>query len=101
MQLQQVLDLVLEAVAELNQELDEEQQLEVSPETRLLGRSSKLDSLGLVNLIVSVEEKVSDTFGQEVTLADERAMSQERSPFRSVQSLAEYVYSLLNEKDHA
>jgi D-alanine--poly(phosphoribitol) ligase subunit 2 len=101
MQKQEVLAVVLEAVAEWNEQADEEHQLEVAPATRLLGRSSKLDSFGLVNLIVTVEEKIADKFGPSLTLADERAMSQENSPFRSVQSLAEYAFLLLNEKKNA
>ena len=79
---QDVLTAVLEAVAELNEQLDDEHKLELTPETRLLGRSSKLDSFGLVNLIILVEEKLYDKFDRSITLADERAMSQEHSPFR-------------------
>lgn len=98
MEKEEVLALVLEAVEEWNQQADEEQRLEVSPETHLLGRNSKLDSLGLVNLIVLVEEKLANRYDVHLTLADERALSQERSPFRSVQSLAEYAHLLLTEK---
>lgn len=98
MEQEEILALVLEAVEEWNQQADEEQRLEVAPETRLLGRASKLDSLGLVNLIVLVEEKIAERYDVNLTLADERAMSQERSPFRSVQSLAEYTHLLLTEK---
>lgn len=92
-----VLAAVLEAVAEYNEQLDEEQRLELDPETRLLGKSSKLDSFGLVNLIIVIEEKLYDKFDKAITLADERAMSQEHSPFRSVQSLSDYAYTLLSE----
>jgi acyl carrier protein len=94
---QEVFTTVLEAVAEFNEQLDAEHKLELDAETRLLGRSSKLDSFGLVNLIILVEEKLYDKFDKSITLADERAMSQEHSPFRSVQSLADYVYALLSE----
>lgn len=94
----EVLAAVLEAIQEWNQQAEPEHQLEPSPQTRLLGRSSKLDSLGLVNLIVLVEEKIADKSGVSLTLADERAMSQERSPFRSVQSMSEYIHFLLAEK---
>lgn len=94
---QDVLAAVLESVAEFNEQLDAEHKLELSSETRLLGRSSKLDSFGLVNLIILVEEKLYDKFDKSITLADERAMSQEYSPFRSVQSLADYAYALLGE----
>lgn len=92
-----VLAAVIEAVAEYNEELDEERKLDLAPETRLLGKSSKLDSFGLVNLIILVEEKLLDKFDKSVTLADERAMSQESSPFRSVQSLSDYAYTLLSD----
>ena len=94
---QDVLAAVLEAVMEFNQQLDAEHKLELDTETRLLGRSSKLDSFGLVNLIILVEEKLYDKFDKSITLADERAMSQEHSPFRSVQSLVSYVGTLARE----
>lgn len=93
----EILAAVLEAVAEFNEQLDDGKQLELSPETRLLGKSSRLDSFGLVNLIILVEEKLCDKFDKSITLADERAMSQEHSPFRTVQTLAEYAYTLLSE----
>ena len=93
-----VLAAVLAAVAEYNEQLDDDRKLDLTPETPLLGRSSKLDSFGLVNLIILVEERLLDKFDQSVTLADERAMSQEHSPFRSVQSLSDYAYALLSER---
>ena len=92
-----VKQLVLNALKELNEQLDENKQLEVSENTVLFGRGSRLDSLGLVNLIVLVEEKANETFGASITLADERAMSQAQSPFRTVQSLSDYILMLLKE----
>ncbi len=92
-----ILAAVLEAVVEYNEQLDEDHKLDLTPDTRLLGKSSKLDSFGLVNLIIVVEEKILDKFDKSITLADERAMSQEHSPFRSVQSLSDYAYTLLSE----
>ena len=50
-----------------------------------------------MNLIVLVEEKVQQDFGVGVTLVDERAMSQSKSPFRTLGSLAEFVEEQLNE----
>jgi hypothetical protein len=49
----------------------------------------------LVSLIVAIEREIEDTFGVAVTLADERALSMKASPFRSIQSLADYVGSLM------
>jgi len=97
MQYQDAENLVLESVSELNLQLDENQKLEISPDTQLFGRGSKLDSLGLVNMVVLVEEKTLDKFGKSVTIADERAMSQKNSPFRTVRTLSEYLFILLTE----
>ncbi len=66
-------------------------------DTRLIGREAVLDSMGLVNLIVEIEQRLEDDFGMAVVLADDRAMSQEKSPFRSVGSLADYISRLVGE----
>jgi acyl carrier protein len=63
----------------------------ITPETRLIGREAVLDSMGLVNLIVEVEQRLEEEYDLAVVLADERAMSQKNSPFRTVQSLADYI----------
>ncbi|NJN93660.1 MAG: acyl carrier protein [Anaerolineales bacterium] len=68
-----------------------------TPETRLIGREAALDSMGLVNLIVEVEQRLEDTYDLTVILADERAMSQKNSPFRSVETLADYICQLATE----
>jgi acyl carrier protein len=69
----------------------------MGPDTVLLGKSAVLDSLGLVRLVLEVEQRIADTFDWSVSLADERAMSQHRSPFRTVGSLAEYITTLAGE----
>src|SRR5215468_4023032 len=73
----------------------------LTADTRLLGRSAVIDSLGLVQLLVDVEQRLDSTHGVAVTLADERAMSQKHSPFRSVGTLAEYIAALIHEDQHA
>ena len=65
-----------------------------------LGRGGALDSLGLVNLIVAVEQVIETATGQSITLADERALSQKNSPFANIGSLAVYIQTLLNEPPH-
>ena len=54
--------------------------------------------MGLVTLIVDVEQRLEEQYDVVVVLADERAMSQERSPFRSVSSLADYISQLVEEQ---
>ena len=56
-----------------------------------------MDSLGLVNFLADLEYRLADEFKKDVVLASERAMSRERSPFRDVSSLTDYVVELLSE----
>ena len=88
-----VLTVVLEALRNANLARDAEAQLQVTPEAPIFGPASPLDSLGLVALLFDIEEGLA-TLGCPVLLSDERAMSQKRSPFRSVPSLVEYVVSV-------
>jgi D-alanine--poly(phosphoribitol) ligase subunit 2 len=93
-----IIKAVYDAIEEVNDQIDEDRQIELSVGTALFGSGSKVDSLGLINLIVAVEQNIEDEFDIAITLADERAMSQEHSPFRTVGSLADYIETLLEEK---
>jgi hypothetical protein len=68
-----------------------------APDTPLMGEGRQMDSLQSVSLIIAVERRVQKSFGRAVTLADERAMSRTRSPFLTLETLAEYVAEVLNE----
>jgi D-alanine--poly(phosphoribitol) ligase subunit 2 len=65
--------------------------------TVLFGKSGVLDSLGLITLVVEVEAQINDATGASIVIANERAMSQQSSPFRTVGALAQYVEMLLAE----
>jgi acyl carrier protein len=86
---------IYRAVDWINGELPPDRQLIKAPETRLLGSQSVLDSMHLVSLIITIEREVEDAFGVALTLADERALSMKASPFRSIQSLADYIGILI------
>jgi acyl carrier protein len=92
-----ILAAIYRAVDWINDELPAHRKLIKAPETRLLGPESVLDSMQLVSLIVMIEREVEDAFGFAVTLADERALSMNASPFRSIQSLAGYIGIVLTE----
>ena len=93
--------LIYDVIDDLNTQLPNEGKLEKSNDLVLLGSSGKLDSLGLVNLIVGVEEKIEDDLGFTISLADEKAMSQQVSPFKTVRTLADYITVLLSETSNA
>lgn len=97
MEIEKIQSVIFDSMKMLNEQFPAEKQLEMKSDTILFGKGASLDSLGLVNLIVLVEENVLDKFGRSITLADERAMSQKSSPFRTVQTLSEYIDKLLSE----
>lgn len=93
-----IVKLVISVFLELKHDPDTAAMPEPTVETRLYGGAQgNLDSVGLVALIAGVEDRVFEALGKVVIIADERAMSQVRSPFRTVGTLAEYIESLLKE----
>jgi acyl carrier protein len=88
-----VQDVVLEAMRLTNLARESGAQLEVSAEAPIFGPDSALDSLGLVALLLDIEDGLR-AIGGDVVLSDERAMSQKRSPFRSVPALVAYITSI-------
>jgi len=92
----EILDLVLQTIRTSNQSRDAASQLEVSPGAVIFGAGSPLDSLGLVALLLDLEDEMRAA-GCPVALGDERAMSQKRSPFRTVSSLVEYIATIVRE----
>ncbi|MEA2019627.1 MAG: hypothetical protein U9N59_14395 [Campylobacterota bacterium] len=88
---------IVEALEELNEELENENLNNPTSETKLYGGSGALDSLALVSFITDLEERISDEFDKDIILADEKAMSQRTSPFRNVESLTSYIQKLLKE----
>lgn len=82
------------AIEHVNRTQPIDQRLEASPGTPLLG-NPRLDSLGLVNLIVETEMALEEEFGREFNLADRVAVVREVSPFETLDTLAEYVAYLL------
>lgn len=67
-------------------------------DTVLFGKDGLLDSIALVSFILDVEEGIRAQYGVSITLADERAMSQSRSPFRRVSSFTDYAAQLIGEQ---
>ena len=93
---EKVVELIYSVVDEINQTRPDNLQIGKSLGTPLMGLQSVLDSLGLVSLVVGIEQRIGDDLNVAVTLADEKAMSQRSSPFRTIEALADYVLSLVN-----
>ena len=92
--------IIVEAINEWNQTLDIPVPLESGIDSSLYGNNGVLDSISLVSLIVSVEQKIEDYFGVSIILANEKAMSQRNSPFLTLGTLSKYVQILVEGAAH-
>src|SRR5687768_1206248 len=95
---EQIEEIIVGAIQTLNLSRRANDRLQETADAALYGKESPLDSLGLVSLLIEVEEGLRDA-GVELTLSDERAMSQKHSPFRTVRTLADYIDSSLRDRN--
>ena len=91
------LELIFASIDELNLDLEENEKITKTEETNLFGSGDSLDSLALINLITIIEEKIEEVTGEYISLADEKAMSLDESPFKTVTTLKNYINSLIND----
>ena len=69
----------------------------ITEQTVLVGADAVLDSLGVVSLIVEIEQRLEASQGISVTLANDKAMSQRNSPFRTVGVITDHVIEMAKE----
>lgn len=94
--LQQVGEIAVQVL--LDEDLPVETPVQDYESVKLLGSRAICDSLGMVSYLVALEERVNETFDAEISLMSERAMSQERSPFRNLEALVNFIVELLGEE---
>ena len=71
----------------------------INAETNIFGETAILDSLDLVELIVSLEDEIFEKFDVEIIVVDESSIVDENPPFETVGSLTKLIYSRVsNEK---
>lgn len=75
-----------------------EAKINFSNDTRIIGKNGVLDSLAFVTFVVALEQKINSDMTHQISLQDEKAFSQTKSPFRTVNSLSLYIRMLIKEK---
>ncbi len=85
-----VIAALFRAFDEVNPLLPEGRKLKKEEDTAILGQ---LNSLGMVNLIVTIENRIKDEFGLTISLTDEKALL--ANPFQTTSTLADYIASFL------
>lgn len=97
MDVESITQQILGALEELNLQLPPEAQLDVSVSAPLLQPEGQLDSLGVVNLILLLEERVERALSVRVSLTDERTLAHSERVFRDVPSLADHLLTLIEQ----
>ena len=98
---QRILGVVYAAIDDINQTLPENRRFAKNPETVLFDPTGTMDSLGLTIFIVAIEQKIEQEFNFSMSSAGNYQMFDEDSPFRTVQSLVNYIDSLLKNQANA
>lgn len=96
MQRREVVDMICKIVSEIPGAPEK-----VDESTHLFGAQGFLDSLKLVNVVLDAEQQINDTYNLAISLADDRSVSQQRSPFRTIASLADYILAVATEQPRA
>ena len=97
---EKITQILFSVVDDLNQMRPTEEHLEKSLEIPLTGDFGRLDSAGLINLIVVTEQKTGEEFGIPIMLTDDHTLSQAEHVFRTLGTLADYILQILDEKNN-
>ena len=90
-----IISIIFNTIDEHNLINNEELMLAKSLETELLGKNSNLDSLGFINLLVSIESEVQKQINDKIRVIDEDLFLLEDGPYQRVGTLSEYISSKL------
>jgi D-alanine--poly(phosphoribitol) ligase subunit 2 len=93
--------LVFDTIDEINRSLPVDGHVQKDLETPLYADEGKLDSLGLLDLIVFLERKLAGELGVTVSLAAYAAAPGHGTPFQTVGTLVGHLARLLDEKEKA
>ena len=94
---EELVALIVDVASDVREQEGIDSDESITAETRLFGDGGLFDSMGLVSLIVAVEQTIDERLSRRVSLADEKALSQKVSPYRTVASLADYADQQMQE----
>ncbi len=92
---EKITQAVMEAIDELNEQLPKDERLEKSTDAALFGNKGSLDSLGLISLVTTIEQKIEESLGISVTLLEDIADLENDNPFETVYTLSNFIAAAL------
>jgi len=93
---EKITQTIFDAIEEFNDLLAEEKHLEKLPETLLNSEKGNLDSLGLINFILEVENQVQKELGLTIDLV--KTLESPDNPMESIGQLIHYIEVQANGK---
>ncbi len=91
-------EIVFQAIDRINSQGDREFQIQKMPGFPLSGAASSLDSLDLISMMTATEQLVEERLGLTIALANEGSMSPHESPFATVESFTDHLFSVVEKK---
>jgi acyl carrier protein len=92
---ERIVQVIFDAVDEVNEYLPKHQKIDKTMDTILIDELSQVDSLALVNLMATIEQKVEDEYAVAINLTDGDLLSQINNPFKSIATLADHIFLLI------
>ena len=83
--------VVAASIEQVNRHLPTDRKIDLDERSPLFGAEGNLDSLGVVNLIVALQKFVEEEFEMELQLRLEDVIAEDTSPFRTLESLVNYL----------
>jgi acyl carrier protein len=95
---EKITEIVFASFDIVNDSLPAEKHLKKSLDTVVFGEVSVLDSLGVVNFITALEDKIQNSFGVEILLIDDEKFDEPLAVFNTAHSLVDHIDDLLSKK---
>ena len=91
---EELIGSMLELMQEALEEEDADETVRATRSSPLLGADAIAGSLRLVSFIADLEMLLEEQYGLELSLVSEEALSRSKSPFRTIEALADYTLEL-------
>lgn len=98
---QQLTKMMTELLQATLDDQNEHDKVVATPSLPLVGENAAITSIRLVSFIADLETMLASDHGLNLTLVSEQALSRQKSPFRSVDALVEYILELTASSEQA
>ncbi len=86
-------ELLIEAINEVNEELGVKELESIEMDTPLF---ELLDSMAILDLILEIEDRLQQKYGNYIQIANDKTMDAIDTPFKTFRTLLEYVEGKVN-----